>query len=251
MKPGTSTHAPSPGAGFEPVSNFSRYYRTLMFLFSLVYSPLVVIFDYVVFGLRIEGRKNLRRASQSGCILVSNHSLYLDPAILIHTLLPRRAYYFALKSHFRHPLGGPILRLMGGVPVPGRAEMRKAESTMRQALALGHCVHLFPEGEMTHLNQEIAPFKAGAFYLAARLGVPVVPITLVHRPRKVFGRVLSRRFIRVRSVVGAPVEPLKQADETDRETAARIAAMVHKTMVETINAGHRRLSAQPGAPAGT
>jgi 1-acyl-sn-glycerol-3-phosphate acyltransferase len=75
VNPGTTTRAPSPGAGFEPVSNFSRYYRTLMFLFSLVYSPLVVIFDYLVFGLRIEGRRNLERASQRGCILVSNHSL--------------------------------------------------------------------------------------------------------------------------------------------------------------------------------
>jgi 1-acyl-sn-glycerol-3-phosphate acyltransferase len=237
----TTPPSPTAGTGFEPVTNFSLHYRFLMFLFSLVYWPPVIIYDYLVFGLRIEGRSNLRRASQAGCILVSNHSLYLDPAVLIHTLFPRRAYYFALKSHFRHPLGGPILRLMGGIPVPGRSEMRTAENTMRQALELGYCVHLFPEGEMKHLNQEIAPFKGGAFYLAARLGVPVVPITLVHRPRRVFGRVLNRRFIRVRSVVGEPVEPLKGADETDREAAARIAAMVHRTMVETISAGHRAL----------
>ena len=234
MKQAAEPHTSHSAAGFEPVTNFSLQYRILMVLFSLVYSPLVIIFDYVVFGLRIEGRRNLKRASQPGCILVSNHSLYLDPAILIHTLFPRRAYYFALKSHFYHPLGGPILRLMGGIPVPGRAEMRTGENTMRQLLESGHCVHLFPEGEMKHLNQDIAPFKAGAFYLAARLGAPVVPITLVHRPRRVFGKVLSKRFIRVKSVVGEPVEPSKGAGETDREAAARIAALVHKTMVETI-----------------
>lgn len=241
MKSEAAPDSPRSGAGFEPTTNFSLHYRFLMFLFSLVYSPLVIIFDYIVFGLRIEGRSNLKRASQRGCILVSNHSLYLDPAILIHTLLPRRAYYIALKSHFYHPLGGPILRLMGGIPVPGRAEMRTGENTLRRVLESGHCVHLFPEGEMKHLNQEIAPFKAGAFYLAARLGVPVVPITLVHRPRRVFGKVLSRRFIRVRSIVGEPVEPRKGASESDREVAARIAGMVHKTMTETITSGHQRL----------
>ena len=241
MKSTAAPNSPRSGAGFEPTTNFSLYYRILMFLFSLVYSPLVIIFDYVVFGLRIDGRSNLGRASQRGCILVSNHSLYLDPAILIHTLFPRRAYYFALKSHFHHPVGGPILRLMGGIPIPGRAEMRTGENTMRKVLERGYCVHLFPEGEMKHLNQDIAPFKAGAFYMAARLGVPVVPITLVHRPRRVFGKEVSRRFIRVKSVVGEPVEPRKGAGETDRQAASRIAAMVHKTMVEAITSGHQGL----------
>ena len=193
-KKGQVTDRPSPRpGGFDSVANFSPGYRALATLCFLLYMPVIIVFNYLVFGLRFEGRENLRRSSGTGRILVSNHSLYLDPAILFHALFPRMGYYLGLKSHFRHPVGGALLRLIGGIPIPGKTEMKTAETTIRRALDRGHDVHLFPEGELTHLNQDIKSFKKGAFYLAVRLGVSVVPLTLVYRPRRLFGRVISPR----------------------------------------------------------
>lgn len=226
---------------FAPVVNFSPVYRFLQFLFFLVYSPLIIIYNFVVFGLKIEGRENLKQASQRGCILISNHSLYLDPAVIINTCLPHRGYYFALKSHFHHSVGGPILRLMGGIPIPDVREMRRAERTTREALDGGYNVHFFPEGEMKHLNQEVAPFQNGAFYQALRLNATILPVTLVHRPRTLFGKEISKHFIRVKCIVGEPFEPRQNDNEKLRDAAARAATQAHKTMTDTIISEHQTL----------
>lgn len=224
---------------FAPVVDFSPFYRFCQALFFLVYAPLVVIYNFLVFGLRIEGRANLKSAPQKGCILISNHSLYLDPAVIINTLFPRRAYYFALKSHFHHPLGGFMMRLMGGIPIPDIREMRRAERTTGEALGRGYCVHFFPEGVMEHMSQDVAPFQSGAFFMALRLNAPIVPLTLVHRPGRLFGKSISKYFIRVRCVVGEAVQPRRLEGETVRQAAERMAAEAHKTMAETLIAGQQ------------
>jgi len=229
----------SPAEGFESVTNFSPFYRLMIWLFLLLYILPLVLFNYVVFGLRVRGKQHLDRRSGRGVILVSNHSLYLDPAILIHTLLPRRAYYTALKSHFNNPMGGALLRLMGGIPIPGKWGMRKAERTVRQALDLGYDVHFFPEGHLTHLNQQPTAFQVGAFYLAVRLQASIVPITITYRPRQWFGKSLSRRFIRVQSVIGEAIEVQKAPGESDRTAAERISGLVRSQMLEVLNRGQQ------------
>ena len=226
---------------FAPVVDFSPFYRFCQGLFFWVYAPLVIIYNLVVFGLRIEGRANLKNAPQKGCILISNHSLYLDPAVIINTLFPRRAYYFALKSHFHHPVGGFMMRLMGGIPIPDIREMRRAERTTGEVLDRGYCVHFFPEGVMEHMSQDVAPFESGAFFMALRLNAPVVPLTLVHRPRRLFGKPISKHFIRVKCVVGDAVQPQRLEGETIRQAAERLAAEAHKTMAETLSAGQQTL----------
>jgi len=237
-----SSHIEPASRGFESVANFSPFFRFLSLLFFWIYAPLCVVFDHLVFGIRIEGRHHLLARRDAPCILVSNHSLYLDPAIIIHTLFPRRAYYMALKSHFRHPVGGFLLRLMGGVPIPGASGMKAAETTTRTALARGHCVHVFPEGVLTHFNQDLKPFISGAFYLAVRIGVPVIPLTLVHYPRRWFGREISPYFRRVKCVIGEPVDSTKLPQESDRQAANRMAIELRRRMMETITSGQRERS---------
>ena len=148
-------------------------------------------------------------------------------------------YYTALKSHFSHPVGGFFIRLMGGIPIPGVRGMRRAENTVRKALKRGHCVHFFPEGAMKHMNQEPARFKKGAFYLALRLGVPVMPVTLVHYPRTIFGRQISKYFIRVKCIVGDPIEAEVTVQGKERAVAARMATAAYETISNTISREHQ------------
>jgi len=226
---------------FASTADFSRLYRFYQAVFLSIIGLPMIAYDFIVFALKIEGREKLKHKSLQSCILISNHSLYLDPAIIIRTLLPHRAYYFALKSHFHHPVGGVFIRLLGGIPIPDVRGMRRAEKTTAEALVRGYRVHFFPEGEMKHLNQDIAPFQSGAFFMALRLNTPIVPITLIHRPRTLFGKQVSKYFIRVRCVVGEPVVPQRLENESIREAADRLAAEAHRTMAKTIISGHRTL----------
>jgi 1-acyl-sn-glycerol-3-phosphate acyltransferase len=110
------------------------------------------------------------------------------------------------------PFLGTFVRLLGGVPIPERVgALRTLDTAARSALALLGFIHFFPEGECYDGNQDIRPFQWGAFLLAARLGVPVVPVTTVLHERRWRGHptitILGHSFRlppRVTIVIGAP-----------------------------------------------
>ncbi len=174
---------------------------------------LVRLNDWLVFRLRVKGREHLRRAGP--LVLVSNHTLVVDPGVIAHVIHPRRTYFTMLEETALMPLLGTFVRLLGAVPIPeSPASMRILEGELRGALRELGSVHFFPEGECYLWNQEIRPFHPGAFFLACRLSVPVAPITTVLHERRWFGRSCFRlcgRTLRlpprVTVVVGRPLEP--------------------------------------------
>ncbi len=170
----------------------------------------VKAWDWCVYRIRIRGRENLRGVP--GAVLVSNHTLLLDPGIIAHALRPRRTYFTMLEETALIPFLGTFVRLLGGVPIPERVgALRTLDTAARSALALLGFIHFFPEGECYDGNQDIRPFHWGAFLLAARLGVPVVPVTTVLHERRWRGKpfiVLLGHAIRlpprVTIVIGVP-----------------------------------------------
>ncbi|MFA5852192.1 MAG: 1-acyl-sn-glycerol-3-phosphate acyltransferase, partial [Spirochaetales bacterium] len=65
---------------------------------------------------------------------------------------------------------------------PDSDRLDDIEAAVKAALDGRGRVHFYPEGECFLLNQDIKPFKAGAFYYAIRHGAAVVPIvTLLKR----------------------------------------------------------------------
>ena len=113
------------------------------------------------------------------------------------------------------PFLGTFVRLLGAVPIPeGPGALRTLDGAARVALRQTGFIHFFPEGELYRENQEIRPFHPGAFLLACRLGVPVVPVTTVLHQRLWRGRGLFesagrplRLPPRITIVIGAPVPP--------------------------------------------
>ena len=82
------------------------------------------------------------------------------------------------------PYLGTFVRLLGAIPIPeGPNSLRRLDSAARTALRYTGFIHFFPEGELYRENQDLCPFHPGAFLLACRLGVPVVPVTTVLHQR--------------------------------------------------------------------
>ncbi len=174
---------------------------------------LVRIVDWLVFTARIKGRENLR-AVQSA-VIVSNHTLVIDPGVIAHVIRPRRTYFTMLEETALIPYLGTFVRLLGAMPIPPNS-MRRLENAAIQAVEKTGFIHFFPEGECFLWNQEIRPFSPGAFFLACRLRLPVIPITTVLHERKLFGRRSFSVFGRVMRVpprltviVGKPLHPEK------------------------------------------
>lgn len=175
------------------------------FVYTLVLT-LVILFDKIAYGLRVRGRGNLL-SIKGGFFLISNHSLYLDPAVVAHAVFPRRTYFTALEETFSFPFVGGLIRLLGAFPLPRESCMRRIMPVVEWALDRGKCVHFFPEGELYHYNRDPAEFNEGVFYLAERFNVPVVPVTLAVRPRRIFSKELPQPFVRVTVRIGEALYP--------------------------------------------
>lgn len=125
--------------------------------------------------IEIEGREHLRH--EQATVFVFNHQSLLDSLVLAH-LLRNDVVAFCKKEMASHPLVGPLLRQMDTVFVD--REDKNQGAVLQQALAIlasGRSLVIAPEGTRSTLG-EIQPFKHGAFYLARKAGVPLVPIVL-------------------------------------------------------------------------
>lgn len=110
-------------------------------------------------------------------VLVANHESGLDVLALL--MLRTRARFLAESWLFRIPLVGRVLlRACRHIPVePGSRESgHSALATAEQALAEGTPVAIFPEGNIS--PDSMARFRRGAFVLAQRGEVPIVPVLI-------------------------------------------------------------------------
>lgn len=199
---------------------------------------LVVILGWpvmkIMYGFKVSGRKNLeaavilprslRNMRVSPCILVSNHAVPLDPLLHGEAILPRFTYFTLLEETVLTPVLGTFVRLLGGIPVPqDQDRLGDIEKAVGIALRGRRLIHFYPEGECFLLNQEIKPFKAGAFYYAIKFGVPIVPVVTVIKARPARQTARHRAAGSFRTVTGS----LTAAAFRGAKKAPRITAHIH------------------------
>lgn len=136
-------------------------------------------FAYPILGLKLNvtGRENLYK--HRPCVAISNHQTGLD--VFIGTaMVPPRMVSMGKKSLRRIPIFGQMYWLSGNVLID-RANKRKAMSMMDKVAKEMHqrdlSVWIMPEGTRSR-GRGILPFKRGAFYLAQRAGVALVPVVV-------------------------------------------------------------------------
>ncbi|HEV2739594.1 MAG TPA: lysophospholipid acyltransferase family protein [Candidatus Elarobacter sp.] len=137
------------------------------------------------FRYRVVGAEKIPR--DGGVIVAANHISNFDPPIL-GVALPRPVSYMAKKELFALPVLKTILPWLYAFPVDRQAGGTAALRASLRMLKEGRCVGIFPEGgrNVTGTNEE----KAGAAFLAAASGAPVIPAAIVGTRRlRPFGRV--------------------------------------------------------------
>ncbi len=123
----------------------------------------------------VEGFENLRR--ERPAVFVFNHQSLLDAMVLSH-LLRHDVVALCKKEMADKPFIGPMLRQAGTIFV-AREEQDQREVIKRAlaVLASGRSLVIAPEGTRSTLG-DIQPFRHGAFLLAKKARVPLVPIVL-------------------------------------------------------------------------
>ena len=126
--------------------------------------------------LRVDGREHLPGDS---CVLVANHSSYLDGVVMAAALPPR--FSFVIKHEATDmPVMGFLLRRIGSEFVDRHSaggRQRGARRVMKRA-EQGHSLVFFPEGTFDSVVG-LKRFHIGAFVAAARGGVPLVPAVIL------------------------------------------------------------------------
>ncbi len=165
---------------------------------------------------RLNGAEYLQGVG-ADCVLVSNHSSYLDGCVLV-AALPRPAAFVAKGELEGQFIAGTFLKRIGAVFVERFDAARSVSDAERITEAAGGRPLLyFPEGTLSRIPG-LLPFQMGAFAAAARAGLPMVPLA-VRGTRNVLrdGSWFPRRG-RITVTAMEPVHP--DAAETDRWKAA-------------------------------
>jgi 1-acyl-sn-glycerol-3-phosphate acyltransferase len=131
--------------------------------------------------VRIEGQEifdQIRPGELWPCVIVANHTSYLDVIALLG-YLPVDCLYSTKQEVLSWPLLGTISRKMGQMGFDRsdpEARVHQVEQ-IKQALRGGCSAVVFPEGTFTPAPG-VRPFQFGAFKAAANAGRPVVPLAI-------------------------------------------------------------------------
>ena len=127
--------------------------------------------------MTVEGQKNIPAGP---CVFVGNHRSYYDIPILL-TALDAPHGILAKEELEKIPLLNRWMKLLGCVFVK-RDDIRASVKALNDATAIvesGRSFVIFPEGTRYKGEEGGAgEFKAGAFRIAIKTGVPVVPVAI-------------------------------------------------------------------------
>jgi long-chain acyl-CoA synthetase len=210
-----------------------------------VYYLLVWPATYVLAAPRIRGRERLRGV-RGPVLVASNHITMVDIGYILAALPLRLRHRLAIAMEgerlreMQHPpaeknifaraierMKYALLVLLFNVfPLPQQSGFRESFAFAGDSADRGFSVLVFPEGHRTH-DGRMAPFRAGVGLLAARLGLPVVPM----RIDGLFElKQANAKFAwpgRVRVSIGDPVRfaAEAEADKIARDVEARVRSL--------------------------
>ncbi len=135
-----------------------------------------MIIDRFKMNINIIGRENL--PEKGPVVFISNHQGYADIIAIFH-LAPFQMSFISKEENKKVPKLGKWIQRSRGMFIE-RGDSRASLRTIRQGveyLNQGFSLCIFPEGTRSR-GAGAGEFKAGSFKLAAKAGVPIVPLTI-------------------------------------------------------------------------
>ncbi|HEY7070543.1 MAG TPA: lysophospholipid acyltransferase family protein [Acidimicrobiales bacterium] len=155
------------------------------------------------FRLEIRGREHL--PPRGPYVVAPVHRSNLD-FILVSCIHSTRMRYMGKASIWKYPTLGRFFSMLGAFPVHRGTADRESLRTCMRIIENGESLVMFPEGTRKE-GPKVAELFDGPAFVAARTGVPIVPIGIGGSSQAM---PLGAKFIKPRKivmVVGEPVTP--------------------------------------------
>jgi 1-acyl-sn-glycerol-3-phosphate acyltransferase len=157
----------------------------------------------VAFRVSVRGREHVPK--RGAYVVAPSHRSILDIPFTAF-ITRRRIRFLAKKELFTTRFGRWLFEALGAIPVDRAGADRAALRASTAALEAGEPVGVFPEGTRNN-GPVLGDLHDGAAYLAAKLGVPVVPVGIGGSEEILASGKLFPRIKKVVVVIGEPIPP--------------------------------------------
>jgi 1-acyl-sn-glycerol-3-phosphate acyltransferase len=184
--------------------------------------------------LRTEGIDRIDRGKRY--ILIANHHSYFDiPCIF--AAIPQPIRFMAKKSLFTIPIFGWALGRAGFIPIDrkNRRTAVKSFDLAVQRIRKGNTIVIFPE-EGRSREVAMRPFQRGAFLLAIRSELPILPLAIdgTYEVLRVGANRITPGVVTIR--VGTPIETagmrVRAKDALGEQSRAQIEELLARGVSE-------------------
>jgi 1-acyl-sn-glycerol-3-phosphate acyltransferase len=191
----------------------------------------------VWFRLTVSGREHL---PPSGAYIVAPvHRSNLDTPFAA-AISSRRLRFMGKDSLWRSKVAAWLFSTLGGFPVTRGTADREAIQRCIAVLRGGEPLVVFPEGERKS-GLVVQPLKDGAAFIAAKTGVPIVPVGIAGSERAMGKGAVVIRPTKVHLEIGPPLSFPATPERIGRAEMAEMTQRLHGELQRLFDLARQRI----------
>lgn len=219
-----------------PYLDNSFHYKINRWINTFLLYTVVMPMNRIRFGVKIEGKekvKKFRKLMKNGAMTICNHVYRLD-MVCVFNAFPWRSIFFPIYGEHIMGKDSWFMRYAGGIPVPsGRNGMREFNEAFDELHRSKQWIHVFPESCSWRHYVPIRSFQKGAFTMAYRYGIPLIPCAISYRPRTGIFKLFEKPDVPLMTLhIGTPLIP--DTSKPRKDEVARLLKEAHAQMVEMV-----------------
>ena len=194
-----------------------------------VFASIGYLYEYGYWGLKIHGRKKLKKARGSGYVIYCNHTNPFHDVFGPGVAANRRIYTVVSGVQLLIPGIGKFLPPLGALPLgTSPSTKKKFHEAVDCRLKQGHAVTIYPEAHLWPYATKIRKFPQGdrAFVYPVRNNVPLYTMTTTYRKSGKPGDERPRMDL----YIDGPFYP--DPELSDDENRAMLAKKAYESMVK-------------------
>jgi len=213
------------GYEFIPKHWWVRAYSSLLFRVFWVFGQW---YERRYWGMKIHGRKKLKKAKGKGYVIYANHTNPFHDVFGPAIVADRRIFTIISPVNLKIPGIGKVLPYIGGLPLGKSAEEKKAfNEAVDKRLGQKKVLVIYPEAHVWPYYTGVRKFPAGdkSLKYAVRNDLPIFTMTTTYHKRK---NQRKGDLPRMEAYVDGPFWP--EAGLSEEENRAKLAKEAYEAM---------------------